>query len=258
MNKLIDDNFTEFQRYLEVARYYKKQGNKLEAVNNYAESLAKLGMYLLMMSNVSDGGYDINKDKPSVILLNLELWIDVLAETAYQFEDDLYVAYVQQKCCLLYEAMGKYKQHFDARQIKKYNEYNQLFSLFQVFVNERQDNLLSLSKLKTDKTPNEALARLRCGLLYFTKSGRSPVILEKESGGCFIATAAYMTAEHPDLDTFRDFRDRKLLNHPFGRFLVFTYYQVSPNIASYIEKKPKLRQFIQKQLTLIAEWLRRK
>ncbi len=66
-----------------------------------------------------------------------------------------------------------------------------------------------------------------------------------------------MTAKHPDLDTFRYFRDRKLLTHPFGKFLVSIYYQFSPSIASYIEKKPRLRQFIREQLTLIAQWLRK-
>ena len=157
MDKLIEDKFTEFQRYLEVARYYKMQKNKLEAANNYAEALANPGMYLLMTTNVSSNGYDISRDKPSLILVNLELWIDILSEAAYQFEDSLCIAYVQQKCCLLYEAMGKYKQYFDAHQIEKYNGYSQLFPLFQAFVDERQDDLLSLSKLKIDKTPNEAL-----------------------------------------------------------------------------------------------------
>jgi hypothetical protein len=80
--------------------------------------------------------------------------------------------------------------------------------------------------------------------------------LEK-ADGCFIATAAYMTSSHPDLDTFRDFRDRQLLTRPLGRFLVSIYYQVSPSIASYIEKKPRLRQFIRERLAILAQWLRK-
>lgn len=46
--------------------------------------------------------------------------------------------------------------------------------------------------------------------------------------GCFIATAAFGTAMHADVDCLRQYRDRVLLQHRLGRVLVALYYRVSP------------------------------
>lgn len=62
-----------------------------------------------------------------------------------------------------------------------------------------------------------------------------------ESDGCFIATAAYGTALHEDLDTLRNFRDRVLRQHWYTRWVVFVYYKLSPPIAEWIRRR-KSRQ----------------
>ncbi len=51
---------------------------------------------------------------------------------------------------------------------------------------------------------------------------------------CFIATAAYGSPDHADLDTLRDFRDDVLRPHPVGAALVEVYYAVSPPVARWI------------------------
>ena len=76
------------------------------------------------------------------------------------------------------------------------------------------------------------------------------------SGGCFIATAAYSTTTHPDLETFRNFRDEKLLTNPVGKQLVSLYYQISPSIAQYVEKQPAIKSFVRYQLERLAQWMR--
>lgn len=51
---------------------------------------------------------------------------------------------------------------------------------------------------------------------------------------CFIATAAYGTPLHDDIDTLRDFRDRYMMSNHFGRAFVEIYYSMSPPIANAI------------------------
>ena len=53
---------------------------------------------------------------------------------------------------------------------------------------------------------------------------------------CFIATAAYGTPCTAELQILREFRNEHLLKNTFGRLFVNVYYQVSPAIASLIEK----------------------
>ncbi|HEY9692286.1 MAG TPA: CFI-box-CTERM domain-containing protein [Oculatellaceae cyanobacterium] len=64
------------------------------------------------------------------------------------------------------------------------------------------------------------------------------------SCSCFIATAAYSTSVHPDLDTFREFRDQKLMRNYLGKILVSLYYKISPAIAKYIEKQPSSQKTV--------------
>lgn len=77
-----------------------------------------------------------------------------------------------------------------------------------------------------------------------------------KSGGCFIATAAYSTSIHPDLDTFRQFRDRKLLTNPMGKIAVSLYYKISPTLANFIAQQPTLQKFVKARLENLAKSMR--
>lgn len=63
----------------------------------------------------------------------------------------------------------------------------------------------------------------------------------KEKYGCFIATAAYGDASHPDVEVLRRFRDRYLMKSRLGRDLVKLYYRYSPPVAEFVAKRPVLR-----------------
>ena len=57
---------------------------------------------------------------------------------------------------------------------------------------------------------------------------------------CFIATAAYGTPLHEDIDILRDFRDEYLMPNPIGRTFVKNYYTTSPLIADVIRENKGL------------------
>ncbi len=105
--------------------------------------------------------------------------------------------------------------------------------------------------------PNCDLENLKKIKLYYPQLFQDLNIVTADySDGCFIATAAYSTSAHPDLDTFRNFRDEKLLTHPVGKRLVSLYYRLSPSIAQHVEKLPILKNFLRLQLGRLAQWMR--
>jgi len=65
---------------------------------------------------------------------------------------------------------------------------------------------------------------------------------------CFIATAAYGTALHGDIDVLRDFRDEYLMPNPAGRAFVKIYYNTSPPLADVIRANEELRTAVREGL----------
>ena len=77
---------------------------------------------------------------------------------------------------------------------------------------------------------------------------RGNVILPTTSNGslsvsaaCFIATAAYGTSLHQNIEILRDFRDKVLSTNTPGKAVVETYYSTSPPIANALAMNNGLR-----------------
>lgn len=64
----------------------------------------------------------------------------------------------------------------------------------------------------------------------------------QKQSGCFIATAAKGSYDHPKVITLRLFRDSILKNHPFGMAFINFYYKISPPIANWIKESEKRKQ----------------
>ena len=83
---------------------------------------------------------------------------------------------------------------------------------------------------------------------------------ESKEGGCFIATACYGSAEHPDVALFRRFRDTHLRPYRLGRLIARVYAEFSPALARRAERSPRLRTALRGVLEKLAvvtrRWLR--
>jgi hypothetical protein len=64
------------------------------------------------------------------------------------------------------------------------------------------------------------------------------------SSGCFIATAAFGTPLHPEIDRLRAFRDDVLLRTPSGTAFVEAYYRFSPPVAEQIAEYETMRALV--------------
>ena len=72
-------------------------------------------------------------------------------------------------------------------------------------------------------------------------------------GGCFVATAVYGDADHPQVAALRRFRDERLLQHTTGRTAVRLYYLAGPVLARFLADHPRIIRLCRMVLDRLAQ-----
>jgi hypothetical protein len=162
------------------------------------------------------------------------------------------------------EHLSSFKSSFSVENTKSYQEICDSVKIIELafttdFSEELAEELAKVKSLiestKPDKTSDETLKKLRTSLRTISETSFFPKF-EPNGGGCFVATAAYSSSTHPDLDTFRKFRDRSLLTNPWGRLLVSMYYAIGPLLARYVNHSFYVKKIVRLLLEKLASFMR--
>ena len=260
-----DEAIAAFQKAMDRGFYYLEQGERNKCVQEYVDALQAIGCLYQFRRYPDD-----LKEFHVARLFELYEALKWIMGVAPNRKIDVYLAFQLKK---IEEKLAEYEEIFTVEEIKQYNDIRNPKANIRVPMtvdliiagNRLRDNEYSLDEIKKNSYKEEAdpiLQDIRQVLSdishYEFKDGdrKFPLVLEKQPSGCFIATAAYSTPIHPDLDTFRAFRDEKLLTHWIGNKLVKIYYQLSPSVAEYINQKPRIKRFVRRQLESLATWMR--
>lgn len=65
-----------------------------------------------------------------------------------------------------------------------------------------------------------------------------------KNDGCYIATMAYGSYDHPQVLELRKFRDEVLAHSRAGRIFIAAYYKISPKLVSVLKNKPEINSAI--------------
>lgn len=83
---------------------------------------------------------------------------------------------------------------------------------------------------------------------HATASGTTKIEIETKSRPCYIATACYGDADHPDVRTLRAWRDARLLPTTSGRLLAWLYDVCSPPLARRLGANRPLSRLLRRYL----------
>lgn len=74
-------------------------------------------------------------------------------------------------------------------------------------------------------------------------------------GGCFVATAAYGDAEHPDVAALRRFRATRLRHSRLGRGFIWLYWVIGPVLARCVSPDRMSGKLARRVLSPLSRWL---
>jgi hypothetical protein len=104
---------------------------------------------------------------------------------------------------------------------------------------------------------SETEARLRSNLNNIRSSDTQiKEAIEKRSSGCYIATMAYGSYEHPQVLILREYRDHKLSRSILGRAFIKYYYAVSPYIVALLKNNHRINHLVRSALNIFIRSLK--
>ena len=77
------------------------------------------------------------------------------------------------------------------------------------------------------------------------------------TGICFVATATYGDADHPNVRFLRAWRDGYLAHRPAGRAFIDWYWRTGPKLAVWVTRYPVLKRCSHAGLNLLVALIRR-
>ncbi len=78
---------------------------------------------------------------------------------------------------------------------------------------------------------------------------------QTKENDCFIATAVYGSSFAPEVIILRQFRDIRLRQNLFGRWVIRIYEECSPPFADWIVKHPSVRSWVRKLVLSHMVWI---
>lgn len=262
VNMMVEEAKKEFEKYWERGQYFHQQGDKNNANKNFVLGFEQFSRMIYMGYNAEN--YD---DKTKIVsLFSLYNLLDEMYTSFYdkEYSHKTILAYLLINMEKIIDHLSDFESSFRVDDIKRYKGMCDSIKVprlaftidFSTELSEEMSRVKSLiESTKPDQTTNETLKKLRNSLKQISQISFSPKF-ESNSNGCFIATAAYSTSIHPDLDTFRKFRDHILLTNPLGSSFVSVYYQIGPILAKYVSRNFHLKKLIRFLLEKLASFMR--
>jgi hypothetical protein len=260
LNRLADQAQDEVDRLIERGQYYLDREDTTQALTNYVDSLNAYAKFAEHHTNAITVRMpiDINtnpRNSAKIYAQTLFYVSNILAGIRLCYTDSVTQAFLENKLQIISEALAEYNSFFDAEQLQMYDNLRNIVNKHKDHIDRNREAIEKLKKTSVKELDDQKLAKIRSALDKISSTEVCPVTLDS-TGACFIATAAYSTSTHPDIDTFRNFRDERLLTNPVGKQLVSLYYQISPSLAKYMETQPAIKSFLRQQLQHLAEWMR--
>lgn len=265
-DELAVEYLNKCHKFLKMGDYYTlEKKNYEQALEEYAQSLDSQRSYFSLINytfnqirwELDDQGLSLQLN--SLFIMSQIIWgIGFCYEKKKEYKKK---AVFCENLKEIFEILGKFKSNFDVKNLKQYEDLSERVTICEIGL-EVGIIKASLAEGGTEVT-NDYDATFENLCSEFNKSCSyemcllpSREVISSSSSSCFIATAAYSTSTHPDIETFRNFRDKKLLTNPVGQVLVSLYYKISPSVANYVKRQPVIKSFLRQQLERLAEWMR--
>jgi tetratricopeptide (TPR) repeat protein len=253
-----------FKEYIDDYKSYSEQALVYEKAGYYDKAIENLEIALKSVLLACNASRDVSCEDANRIFVHF-----ILAGTLVQFgniyskrEEFDKSIYCHKKVVQIVKAvddsklpLGKLIKPF--LELRKGNDVK-LFAA----IADRTSELGKIYPNKTVAERGEILSNFELNIsdkdkIFNTiKNAKTSFFAASNDSSCFIATAVYSTSLHPDLDTFRQFRDTKLLTNQLGKVFVRWYYRNAPKVTPYIDKNNTLKSFLKSQLSYFAGWLR--